>query len=270
MFSFSKKMIRDKWKVVILFFGGLVVFLEMFMAFYPYIQEKTNEISEIVKATLPKEMFAAFNLDANLVSFSSLESFLATKYFSMIWPILIIILAIIVANYLIINEIHSGTVESTLSLPTSRKKIFFERYFTGFIMILFVSILSILVVPLMAEINGINYDFSNYIVFSIECALFALTIYSLAIFISMSFIDKGKSNLTIGGILMAMYVLSALALINENLDCIKYFSFFNYFNGTHLMSSDVLDIYSAVVFIGFSLIFTFIAWRLFEKRDLAV
>ena len=183
MLSFSVRMIRDKWKTSLIFLGGLTMFLEMFISFYPFIQEKAGDINELVMTALPKDIFKVFNLEASLISFSSFESYLSTKYYSMIWPILIIILAISLANYLVLDEISKGTAESTFSLPVSRIKIFLQRYLTGLTMIVMVSAISVLATPILAEIHGIDYILTNYLIFIVECALFSSSVYSLTVLV---------------------------------------------------------------------------------------
>lgn len=269
MFSFSLRMIRDKYVTFLAFIGGALVFLEMYVALYPFIQKQSASFDAMMK-TMPPEFFKAFNMDAASFSFSSLESFLSTEFMSFLWPILAVILAVILANYLIINEIDKGTVETLCSLPVSRTRIFLERYFTGAIMLVVFSFACMLAAPLLSEIHGIDYVFGNYLTSAIGATLFAWATYSLAILLSTIFSEKGRSNMVVGGVVAVMYVLSVVASLKDSLTNLKYFSFFNYFNGSDLLAKNTFPDYAIVVFIGFSILASVIAWYRFKNRDLAV
>lgn len=235
MLSFATRMIRDKYKTFLAFLGGSVLFLEMYIALFPFIQKQSASFDVMLKS-MPAEFFKAMNMDAATFSFANLESYLSTEFMSFLWPILAIILAIILANYLIINEIDKGTVETLSSLPVSRTRIFIERYLTGFMMIVVFSFFSMLLAPILAAIHSIDFNFGNYLMAGFGAFLFSWAIYSLAIGVSMLFKEKGKSNMIIGGILVLMYVLSVVASLKDNIQWLKYFSFFHYFNGADLMA----------------------------------
>lgn len=268
MFSFGVRMVRDKYKTFLAFLIGSLVFLEMYIALYPFLQKQSASFEVMIKS-MPAEFFSAFNMDASSFSFSNMESYLSTEFMSFLWPILAIILAVIFANYLIINEIDKGTVEALASLPVSRTRIFMERYFTGLFMLVAFSVISMLMAPILCEIHGIDYVFNNYLIAMFGSTLFAGAIYSLAVLISTLASEKGKSNMVVGGILMLMYVISIVASLNSDLKWLKYFSFFNYFNGTDILAKAVLPDYALLVFVGFSILTTVFAWRQFKRRDLA-
>lgn len=269
MFSFAVRMVRDKYKTSIAFLGGSIIFLEMYVALYPFLQKQSASFEAMIKS-MPAEFFSAFNMDASSFSFSNMESYLSTEFMSFLWPILAIVLAVILANYLIINEIDNGTVEALGSLPVSRIRIFMERYFTGLFMLVAFSAISMLMTPILCEIHGIDYIFGNYLTATLGSILFIWAIYSLAILISTFLSEKEKSNMFVGGILMMMYVVSIVASLNSDLKWLKYFSFFNYFNGTDILAKAVMPDYSLLVFVGFSVIATVVAWRKFLARDLVV
>lgn len=269
MFSFAIRMIRDKYKTFLAFIGGTLVFLEMYIALFPFIQKQSASFDAMIKS-MPVEFFNALNMDSASFSFASLEPYLATEYMSFLWPILAIVLAVIMANYIIMNDIDRGTVETLSSLPANRTRIFLERYFTGFFMIVVFSVVSMLLAPLLASIHGINFVFNNYLVASFGSFLFCWAVYSMSVFTSMFFKEKGKSNMVIGGTLTFMYVLSIVSSLNSNLESLKYLSIFNYFNGTDLITRGVLPEYSLIVFVSLSVIMSVFALYRFKKRDLAV
>lgn len=269
MFAFGIRMIRDKYKSFIAFTISAVAFLEMYVALFPSIKKQAVQIDQMMKS-FPPEIFKAMNMDPSALSFSTLESYMSTEYMSFLWPILAIIFTISIANFISVNEIDKGTIETLISLPASRIKIFIERYFAGLLMIVVFTLISIFGIIPLAMFHGIDYDITRYLTASGGSLLFILAVYSLSVLFSVLMSEKGKASMATGGVLVLMYVLSIISSLQDNLKNIQYFSFFHYFNGTELLSKGVFVNYSFLVLGSFAIIATIIAAVRFARRDLSV
>ena len=76
--------------------------------------------------------------------------------------------------------------------------------------------------------------------------------------------------MTVGGLLIIMYVLNIISGLKENLKNLEYLSFFHYFATGDALIKNIVNSESILVFILTALICTIIgAWR-FSKRDIAV
>lgn len=269
MFAIGFRMVRDKFKSLLIFTLAAVGFVEMYVALFPAIKQQAAMIDEMMK-TFPVEFFKAMNMDAESLSFNSLESYMSTEYMSFLWPILAIIFAISLANHIAIREIDKGTIETLCSLPVSRLKIFLSRYAAGAKMLGIFSIISLLAVVPFAMLHGIDFKIMNYIVAAIGSMFFILAIYSLATLISVIVSEKSKSTMIASSVILVMYVLNVVANLNENLTNLQYVSFFHYFNTTELLNKGIFSENMFIVFGGVILVTTIAAAIRFKRRDLSV
>jgi ABC-type transport system involved in multi-copper enzyme maturation permease subunit len=244
-------------------------FLEMYIAMFPTIKEQSGQFDQMLKA-MPQEIFKAMNMDVSSLSFGNLESYLSTEYMSFLWPILGIIFVISLANYILVNEVEKGTIETLASLPATRSKVFIERYSAGIVLlVIFVAVSIFAAIPL-AQITNSSVAAINYLTTALGGFLFMWAIYSVATMFSTIFSEKGKATMATGGVLILMYVLNIIAALNDNLTNIKYASFFNYFNGSDLLAKNIFSINSLFVLGGVAIATTLIALFWVNRRDLSV
>lgn len=269
MFAFATRMFRDKYKTFIAYSITAVAFLEMYIALFPAIRQQAGQVDQMIKS-FPPELFKAMNMDPSTLSFSTLQSYLSTEYMSFLWPIMAIIFAISIANYISVNEIDKGTIENLISLPVKRIRVFMERYLTGLLMLAGFSAISLLGVIPLAKIHGVDYVFANYLTASVGSFLFVWAAYSLAILFSVIFSEKGRASMATGGMLILMYVLSIISSLQDNLRNIQYFSFFHYFSGSDLLTKNIYPEFAVLALGGFAVVATVIAAVIFNRRDLSV
>lgn len=269
MFAFAKRMFLDRYKSFIVYSLAAVGFVEMYIALFPAISQQSGQIDQMMKS-FPPELFKAMNMDPSTLSFGTLESYLSTEYMSFLWPILAIVFAISMANYISANEIDKGTIETLASLPAKRIKIFAERYLMGLLLIIGFSAISLFGAIPFAILHDTNFILSNFVTAAVGSFMFIWAIYSLAVLSSVLFSEKGKASMATSGILILMYVINIISSLNDNLKDLRYVSFFNYFNGSELLAKNVYPDYIFLAFGGFAVISTIIAVIWFNNRDLSV
>ena len=269
MFAIANRMIRDKIKSFAIYSVSAIGFLEMYIVLFPMIKKQSGQFDQLMKA-FPPEFFKAMNMDAASFSFSSLQSYLSTEYMSFLWPILAIIFALAIANYIVVNEVDKGTSETLFSLPIKRTKLFLSRYFAGLLLIAVFTALSILTIMPLAMLHRIDFVAANYFTTLGGALLFIWAIYSLAVLFSSIFSDKGRATMASGGVLIVMYFLNIISSLKDSLVNLKYASFFNYFNASSLMAKNTFPEYSVIVLAGFAIIASITALAWFNRRDLSV
>ncbi len=269
MLAFSARMFKDKFKTFLIYSVSAIGLLEMYIALFPAIRKQAGQFEQILK-TFPPDIFKAMNMDSTSMSFSTLESYLSTEYMSFLWPILAIVFAISMANYIFANELDKGTIETLLSLPAKRIKIFFERYLTGLVLIAGFCAFSIMSAMMLAQLHNIDYIFNNFLTATIGSFVFMWAVYSLGILSTVVFSEKGRSTMVASGVLILMYVVNIISSLNTDLENLRYFSFFNYFNGSELLAKNAFPEYMFIGFSGAILLTTIFAAVRFSKRDLSV
>lgn len=269
MFAFFNRMLRDKYKTFIGYCLSTLALLEMYVALFPAIKSQAVQFDQMLRS-FPPELFKAMNMDPATLSFSTLESYLSSEYMGFLWPILAIIFAISIANYISVNEIDKGTMETLVSLPVSRTKIFVERYLAGLLMMAGFAVVSLLGALPLVMMHGASFIFANFLTATIGSFLFLWAVYSLATLCSVIVSEKGRASMVSGGILTLMYVLFVISTLQDNLKNLRYVSFFNYFSGSDLLASNIYSQYSIPVLVGFSIVVAVVALLWFNKRDLSV
>jgi len=256
---------RIKLIIVILL---CAVFIWMYAGFYPSIQGQADDFNKMLES-YPEGFMEAFGLnDQNM--FANFETFLAIEYFSMVWPIILIILIITYASSAIAGEIEQGTIEVLLAQPISRTKLFLAKYFSGLMMIALCIIFTVFPASLIAQAYNIEMSLSNLYMLAILGLLFGWAIHSLTFMFSSIFSTRGNPTFIIAGIMIIMYVLNILASIKESAESMKYFSYFYYFDYSKAIIDSQINAVSLWVFIGSIILFSLIGWIYFLKRDIPV
>ncbi|HBG81671.1 TPA: hypothetical protein DDW69_02400 [candidate division CPR2 bacterium] len=269
MFPILWRTIKNKRIAITAFAVSAVGFALMYVALFPSIQKSSEQLIQAMEA-YPESMMKAFGVDSVQTMLSSLEGFIATEFFSFIWPIMAVILACSLPGTAIAGEIEKGTIEIVLSQPVSRAKIFFGKYLAGVFGMLIFSVIPIISIVPIAAFFGIDYNLNSYFVASFLSFIFGLAVLSIASFFASIFSDKGKVYFLTGGILILMYVLNIVANLKDNLKDLHYASFFYYYNATGALVHTQIDKLAYPVFLGTALLFTLLGLFWFTKRDIAV
>lgn len=260
--------IKDRLLSLVIYCLASVGFIWVYVALFPSFADQSEEFKDLFDV-FPEGIMEAFGFEGEMY-FENINNFLATEMFSFIWPILIIAIGVGIAGSAIAGEIEKKTIETLLSQPISRTKIFFSKYLVGLINLVVFTFISIYSIIPLAELYNLDYGRGNYLLFASTALLFALSIYSIAFLLSSLLNKKNLVSFISVGLIVLMYVAHIVANLKESMENIKYGSFFYYYNPTKILGhGEVLD-YTYLVFIGTIVLTTSIAWYYFNKRDIAV
>lgn len=269
MLALFWRTIKDRKYTILIYCLASILFLWMYIAFYPTIHDKAQEFSQLLSA-YPESFMKAFNINPSQLLFTTLESFLAMEQFNIVWPIMLFAFFIAWGGSAIAGEIEKGTIEILLAQPISRLKIFLAKYLSGTLMILLFTAVSVFAVIPLAKIYHIDYQLFHYWTIALIGFLLGGAVFSIAIFFSALFSDKGKAYFLTSGILVVMYVLNIMASLRDNLETLKYFSFFYYYDPAKALIDNQIDHWAYLVFISTIVLFTIFAALIFQKRDISV
>lgn len=261
--------IKNRRIFIAIYSFAAVAFMWMYVAFFPYIQEKSADFDKLLEA-YPESFLEAFGIQAGSLWFDKLENFLAVEQFSFVWPIMVIAMLVALGGFSIAGEIEKGTIETLLSQPISRLKIFFGKYLAGVVSLIIFTIISIFAVIPLAKSYHIDYQLSHYFTTALLGFMFGLAIFSIAALFSSLFSEKGKAYFISAGILVVMYVINILSTLKESVADLKYFSFFYYFDVNKALIDNQIEHLAYWVFLGVSLMCTALAAWWFSKRDISV
>lgn len=267
MFAIVWRTLKDKKTLLISFILGGVGMAWMYAALFPAIAKMSESYSEILKS-FPEAFLEAFGIGEEMLT--GFESYMSSEHFGLVWPIMLIFLIASFAGTAISREIEKGTMEILLSLPISRLKIFFGKYFSGLIALAAFILFSVLAIIPLAEAYNIDYVVSHFFTMSLLGFLFGWAVFGLSMFFSALFSDRSKVYMAIGILMIGMYVIKIVAILSDKLDKLKYLSFFHYYDAPEALAKNSISPETIIVFVSVAIITTALAAYRFSRRDVAV
>ncbi|HLC38817.1 MAG TPA: ABC transporter permease subunit [Patescibacteria group bacterium] len=261
------RILKDRQSVFLVYILVNIGLLLMYISLFPSFKDQSAAMEQLFKS-YPESFLKAFNFD--IANFTTIEGFLSTEQFSFMWPLLVVLMSVGFAGTAFAGEIEKGTIEILLAQPISRLKLFISRYLAGLASLVVFVIFSVFIAIPIIEIFKISYTFENFATMALLAFLFGLVIYSIGMFLSAIFSDKGKVYFISGALLVVMYVLNIVSSIKEQLADLKYVSFFYYFNPSKALIHNQIDHWGYLVFIGISAVVIVIGAAWFSKRDIMV
>lgn len=262
-----RRTIKDRRLSLYIYCGIGIILVWLYASLFPSLQKQSDKFNQLMDA-YPKELMKAFDIESPGVIFSKFENFLATEQYSFMWPILVIALMVAWGAAGLAGEVEKGTIELLLAQPISRLRIFFGKYLSGLVALaIFTAITVFCAIPLAAAYE-FGFQTENYIKVAIIGFLFGLAIYSITMFLSAIFSEKGKVYFLTTGLVVIMYVLNLVANLKDNLSDLKYFSFFHYFATSDALMKNQIDPWAYLVFGGTILVTTILGVMFFIKRDI--
>jgi ABC-2 type transport system permease protein len=268
MISTISRTLKDRKLSLFIYSLSMVGITEIYMALFPTFSSRQDEMSKLLDL-YPEQMFKALGMDKSNFTLTKIESFLATEQYSLTWPIIVIIMAISFAGTQLAGEIEKGTIETLLSQPISRLKLYFSKYFAGVIYLTTFTLVSVYAVVPLAAIHNVSYNLANIHKMAALGLLFGIAIYSIAMLASSIFSEKGKSNFAVGGALILMYVANIVSAFKDNLKNLKYVSFFHYYDYSAALVKGTVEAKSVWVFLGVIVVATILGAIWFSRRDIA-
>jgi ABC-2 type transport system permease protein len=217
--------------------------------------------------SMPKAMIDAMSLRAfNLTTLSGFFG-LMFLYFGLMGGIA----AALWGSDSISKEERDKTVEFSLVLPVSRSRVITAKALAAVIN----CIVFVLITWIVSIVGAQSYkpDQSFYNFLSLEmAAMFVIELVFLAIGLLLGCTMKQykRSGSTAVAIILVTYFLSIVSGMKSNLDFLKYFTPFKYFDAAQIMSSGQLNSTSLVISGGIIIVCLFGAYVFYNKRDLYI
>ncbi len=266
MIPIIKKELREKRTSLIFFIILSVALTWVYIVLFPTVRDQADSLNKLVE-TYPEALKKAFKLEGG--GFNTIEAFLSYELFSLMWPLLAIMLALSRAGNAITGEVERNTIGSLLSQPISRFRIYLSKFLSGHISITLFVIASILSPIPLSWLYGFPVHPKNFLVCAVLCLCFSSAIYSVGLLGSAIASERSKLYGILGGSILLMYVLNVISGIKPSLENLQYASIFHYFNATDVMLHARLPIGSCLLFIGISLVSALVGAYIFKSRDLS-
>lgn len=247
------------WSVIVLLF--VVVGFSKFTAY-----EGNPELVAIIEA-FPPAVLDAFSLNA--FNLTTIAGFFGVMY--VYFALLLSIAAAMWGSDIITKEERDKTVEYALTLPVTR-----SRLITGKLLAALANCTALLLVTWGAVLVNSTYfqTDSEYFAF-VARSMLALWILEL-IFLAVGFLlgcalthYKRASSLAVA-VILGTYFLSVFSGLNENLNFLKYFTPFKYFDAAALLNNGGFEMVFVWISGGIVIASLVGAYAAYARRDLYI
>lgn len=216
--------------------------------FYPALDE-TASFDELLES-LPKELLMALNMD--IVNINTPYGWFATEGYLML-ALLGGCYSSLLGGSIVIKEESEKTIEFLMSKPISRVKIIKDKLIAGLIYIFSLNLIlffvSFIGLTLLDDLN-----FKMLLLLSGSVLFIHFIFYFLSLFISL-FFKKSKKMVGISlGLVLGTYFLQVLAMLDEKIEFLKYFSPHEYFSARYIIINESYNLNYLIL--TFIIIFT--------------
>ncbi|MBW4030151.1 MAG: ABC transporter permease subunit [Acidobacteria bacterium] len=241
--------------------SGIAFFCLVMLAMYPTIHANTS-FSKLIDA-YPEALRKLFDIS----DYTTGPGYLRTEVFSFMAPLLVTIYAILQGSDLLAGEEERRTIDLLLANPISRRRVVLEKWLALATGVIVLSLVLELLLGLAGPLFELHLGWRQLSAAVLGTALFALFGGTFALAWGAATGARGAARGVSAAVVIAMYLLSALAQLVAALKSFEWASLWY-----HALGGDPLTtgfhyghLGVLVVFIGALLA---AAVRLFERRDL--
>ncbi len=260
---FNNTLRRNLWQLLGwgVTFGLVTLYL---MLLYKPLVEQQSQMISLIQAYGPNFM-AFFGGQMDIFSPGGYMDF---GFFSYI-PIVAGIFALLVGSGLIVADEEKGTLDLVLAHPVSRSGLFWGRFLA--FMTVTAGILLLTWLGFVAGLSSAGWKGVNLFKLLLpHVDLFAILMLfgALALLLSLALPSRTLAASLTGALLVASYFVTSLARVSDKLASINDLSPLKYYEGGRAV--DNLEGAHLLGLLGTMLLFTLLAWWLFERRDVRV
>ncbi len=241
---------------------GLGLYGLMIVPMYETFAGQGAQFQQMI-ASYPPEFLAFFGATVN--SMLTPAGFLGMYAFSML-PVIIGIFAVLAGSGLIVNDEERGRLDLIMAHPAGRSAFFFGRFLGLLAACLAIMLIAWLGFSLLLGGSSLGVDWGQMIVPFLSLLVQTLVYATLALVLSMFLPARSLAALVSGAIVVASYMVSSLAFMDERIGTLANLMPYHYFQTT--LSFQELNPGWLFALIGVSALMVVVAWLRFVRRDI--
>lgn len=263
MFTILNQSLR-RWKWQVVGWGSILFIVALYLMWiYKPMLDQQAQLKNLLDA-YGKEMLSFFG---GAVDIFSAGGYLSFGFFSYI-PVAIGILALLLGAGLVAADEEKGTLDLILAHPITRTALFWGRWLALVVTLSAVLILTWLGFVLGLPLSGLETTAGALLLPHISLFSVLILFAALALFLSLLLPSRTLAASLTGALLVASYIVTSLASVNDKLAPINNLSPLKYYQGGNAV--DGLNWGYLLGMLAAALIFTVLAWLLFLRRDIRV
>jgi ABC-2 type transport system permease protein len=254
---FLKTLYEKRWT---LFAWGLAIFLLtiLTMSFYPTLRDTFGESLKNVPDSA-KAFLGDATAYQTIQGFTDLQVFAQMVFFT-------IIMGVILGTGLLAGEENEGTLQTLLSMPVSRPKVYIQKLFACMAIVAGVCMVLMLAILLGALMVGEKMPLGRTFLATMMLWLVTMVFTVLGYALGAIFSRRGLSGAAAGMLAFVTYLITALAPNVHVLKIPNYFSPFHYFNNPSILKYG-LGLRDLAVLLSINVVLAVLGYVVFVKRD---
>jgi ABC-2 type transport system permease protein len=250
----------------LLIWGGIVIVFSVtgFSKFAAY--EGNPELIAILDG-MPPALLTAFNMNAfNLTTITGFWGVMF-NYFALILSVA----AVMWGTDIITKEERDKTVEFSLTLPVRREQIISAKALAAFVNCIGLLLITWGISLLNASNYQTNSEFYEFVSLSmLAFFLLQMTFLAIGILLGCALKRYKQASSIAVGIILGTFFLSILSGLNKDLDFLKYFSPFKYFDPGTLLHKTQIELLYVWIIAGIVIVSLAGAYLTYKRRDLYI
>lgn len=256
------KNIKDNKILVISFIAILLLYGTIAIGMY---NPEDMSAMEAMFGLLPDAMvnMMGFNLIGPLVNYISNYLF---GFIMIMFPMIFLIM---LGNKLVAKQVSSGSMTYLLTTPYTRKKIITSQALFYILSLFVIMLIPYLVIISMSALMFPELlDYGKYSLLTLSTFSILALLSSIIFFFSVLFDDTSKTLGYSSAVGIGMFVISMVAKLGEEVEFLKYFSFFSFINVNHIIDTPMYGWMVVLIGIISSTIIYYLSIILFDKKSL--
>jgi ABC-2 type transport system permease protein len=242
---------------------GLALYGMFIMLYYDTMMASREAFERLIQS-YPPELLIFFG---GTIDLFSNPGFLQVYFFSYM-PLVIGIFAVLAGSGLLVGDEESGVLDLLLAHPVSRAAMFWGRALALVLSSLAILLIAFLGFALMLPESGMDVGLGTLALPFLTLFAYLLFFGMLALLLSFLLPSRRSAAMTAGMLMVASYLISSMAGLDESIEAIARFSPTTYFQGGKAVEG--LEVTWLLGLLAFALLFSLLAWLLFERRDIRV
>ena len=256
---FSKTLYSMRW--ALLGWTAAVVFI-VFLTMALYNSFSGAGIDQLVNS-VPDSLKS---LVGSVADFKTVPGYIGQQIFGPNVVVITMIMSIMLFISVSASEEDSGRLQSLLTLPVTRSKVYFQKWLAVVCIIGIVCLSILLGLWLGLLVADKTADYGRILLSIFDAWLMNVAYGMVAFAAAMATGKKGITLLIASGYAFASFVITSLAAAVDSLKFVDTFSLFHYYNNPQIMSNGLSLGYTSVL-LAVIIILTIIGWIGFMRRD---
>jgi len=258
-----RKTLRDQRRALTGWALGMAALVALYTSFYPSIKANATKLNQYME-TLP---VALRNMIGRAGSIASPTGYLQSEIFSIMGPLLLMILAIGAGARAIAGEEETGTLDLLLANPIPRRRVVLEKFWAMVAATGGVGVVMWAAIAAFGPLFGVRVSLVNLAETVLSAVLLAIGFGAGALAIGCWRGKRGLAIAVVTSVAVVTYLFNVLAPSVDAVRSLRLLSPFHYYIDNDPLRNG-LDPVHALVLVAITGVLLGLALFAFERRDL--